>query len=229
LDRPTEVGAGTWFHNPATGEIARLRVGPADTGGQRIEVDLWLQPGAAVAGAHRHAHVVECFEVLAGRVAFRIGDAERAVGRGDGVMEVAPGTVHDWWNAGDETAHVRVEVQAAPGAPGRPAGRFVAMIETLWSLGALGQVNAKGMPDPLWLVAIGREYRDAIRFARPPAFIQAALFAPLAALACRTGRDPLARELHGPIAPCVIADPGDDGLARLLARPAPTRAARWRG
>jgi mannose-6-phosphate isomerase-like protein (cupin superfamily) len=229
FDRLAEVSAGTWLHNPATGEIARLRVGPADTDGRRVEADLWLQPGAAVAGPHRHAHVVERFEVLAGRVAFRIGDGERHAGRGDGVMEVAPGTAHDWWNAGEETAQVRVEVEAAPGAPGRPAARFLAVIEALWSLGALGRVNAKGMPDPLWLAAIGREYRDAIRFSRPPAFLQAALFAPLAALARRTGRDPLAPELHGPLAPCVIADPGEDGLARLLACPVPTRVARGRG
>lgn len=228
FDRPTEVGAGTWFRNPATGEIARLRVGPADTAGRRIEVDLWLQPGGAVAGAHRHAHVIESFEVLAGLVAFRVGDAERRVGRGDGITEVAPGIVHDWWNAGDDTAHVRVEVRAAPGAPGRPAARFVGVIEALWSLGALGRVNAKGMPDPLWLAAIGREYRDAIQFHRPPVVVQAALFGPLAALARRTGRDPLAPELHGPLAPCVIADPGEEGLARLLARPVHTRVARGR-
>lgn len=228
-NRPAEAGAGTWFHNPASGEIARLRVGPGDTDGRRIEVDLWLQPGAAVAAPHVHAQLVERFEVLAGEVAFRIGDAERRVRGGDGVAEVAPKTVHDWWNAGDEIAQVRVEVEAAPGAPGRPASRFVAVIEVLWSLGALGRVNAKSMPDPLWLAALGREYRDAIQFIRPPAVVQAAVFAPLAALARQRGRDPLAPELHGPWAPCVIADPGEDGLARLLERPVQTRAARGRG
>lgn len=223
-ERPAEVGAGTWLHNPVTGETARVRVGPADTHGRRILVDLWLQPGAAVAGPHRHADVVERFEVLSGRVAFSIGDVERAAGPGDGVVEVAPGTVHDWWNAGGNTAHVRVEVEAAAGVPGRPAGRFVAVIEALWSLGALGHVNAKGMPDPLWLAAIAREYRDAICFHRPPVLVQSALFGPLAALARWTGSNPLAQELHGPCAACVIADPGEDGLARLLARPVSTRS-----
>jgi hypothetical protein len=120
-------------------------------------------------------------------------------------------------------------VQAAPGAPGRPAARFVAVIEALWSLGALGRVDARGMPGPLWLAAVGHEYRDAIRFLRPPAVVQAAVVAPLAALARRTGRHPLAAELHGPHAACVIADPGEDGLAGLLARHVPTRAARGRG
>ena len=68
------------------------------------------------------------------------------------------------------------------------------MIEALWSLGALGRVNAQGVPDPLWLAAIAREYRDVIRFVKPPAAVQAALFGPLAAIARRTGRDPLAPE-----------------------------------
>lgn len=38
----------SWIHNPVTGEVARVNV--ADE--QRLSVDLWLQPGAAVLGAH---------------------------------------------------------------------------------------------------------------------------------------------------------------------------------
>jgi len=213
-----EAVAGDWLYNPVTGEVGRMNLGPAETGGRRVKADLWLQPGAAVAGTHVHQHFTERFEVLEGRVAFRLGDAERLAGPGDGRLEVAPGVVHDWWNAGGDVAHVRVEVEAAPGAPGRPAARFVSMIEALWSLGALGKVNAKGMPDPLWLAAIAREYRDAIRFTKPPAAVQDILFGVLAPIARRRGRDPLAPELHGRGAACAIPDPGADGLRALLAR-----------
>ena len=80
----SEVGAGAWFHNPATGELARTNVGPAETAGRRIETDLWLQPGAAVAGAHVHDHVVERFEVLAGEVGLP--------GRGASSARFAPAT-----------------------------------------------------------------------------------------------------------------------------------------
>jgi mannose-6-phosphate isomerase-like protein (cupin superfamily) len=224
-----EAGAGAWLHNPVTGELARVDVSPADTGWRRVEVDLWLQPGAAVARAHVHEHFVERFEVLAGEVAVQVAGRERVARSGDGVVEVPARAVHDWWNAGDGVAQVRVEVAATPSAPGRPAARFVAMIETMWSLGALGHVTAEGVPTPLWLAATAREYRDAIRFVRPPAAVQAALFGPLAAIARRTGHDPLAPELHGPAAACAIADPGEDGLAALLARPVGARAARGRG
>jgi quercetin dioxygenase-like cupin family protein len=220
---------GAWLHNPVTGELARVNISPAQTDGRRIEVDLWLQPGAAVARAHVHAYLLERFEVLAGEVGVQVGGRERVVRPGEGVVEVPVGTVHDWWNAGDGVAHVRVEVAAAATAPGRPAARFMAMIEAMWSLGALGRVDAHGMPTPLWLAATAREYRDAIRFVKPPAAVQAALLGPLAAIARRTGRDPLAPHLHGPTAACAIADPGADGLAALLAAPVGVRAARGRG
>jgi mannose-6-phosphate isomerase-like protein (cupin superfamily) len=226
MSATTDVAVGTWFRNPATGEIARLNVAPAETDGRRLEADLWLQPGAAVVGAHVHGLFSERFEVVTGEVGFRLGDDERVAGAGDPAITVPVGTVHDWWNAGPGIARVRVTVEADPDAPGHPATRFAESIEVLFSLGALGRVDAKGLPGPLWLAAIAREYRDVVRFVRPPAVVQAMLFGPLAALARRTGRDPRRPDLHGPAAPCVIPDPGEAGLAELLARPVDARAAR---
>jgi len=227
-DRPTptpvaDLAAGRWLHNPSTGEIAHVLSVDAD--GRRIEVDLWLQPGAAVAGAHVHDHFVERFQVREGEVGFQVAGIERTAQAGDETVEVPAGTRHDWWNAGTGVARVRVEVEAAEDAPGQPAARFASMIEALWSLGALGRVNAKGLPDPLWLAAIAREYSDAIRFVKPPAIVQTLIFAPLAAIARRAGRDPLAAELHGPAGACAIPDPGDKGLNTLLARGVNARAA----
>jgi len=223
--RAAEIAAGAWLYNPVTGELARMNVGPADTAGRRLEADLWLQPGAALAGAHVHDHLVERFEVLAGRVGFQVAGVEQAMEAGAEAITVPAGVVHDWWNADDNVAHVRVEVRARPSADGEPAARFVSMIEALWSLGALGRVNAKGMPDPLWLAAVAREYRDTIRSQRPPAVVQAVLFSPLAALARRTGRNPLATELHGPAAACAIPAPDGDQFRELLARAGQAHAA----
>jgi mannose-6-phosphate isomerase-like protein (cupin superfamily) len=217
---------GSWLHNPATGEVACLA--KADADGRRIEVELWLQPGAAVARAHVHENFIERFEVLEGEIGFQVAGDEHEVRPGDGVVEVPAGVEHDWWNAGDGVSRARVEVVGTDAAPGRPAERFASMIEALWSLGAQGRVNAQGMPDPLWLAAIAREYRDAIQFTKPPAAIQTAFFTPLAAIARRTGRDPLAPELHGPDAACAIPDPGEDGLAKLLSQRVGARAARGR-
>lgn len=223
----TAPRVGAWLHHPVTGELARVAAMDAD--GRRAEAELWMHPGAAVAGAHIHDHVAERFTVCEGEVGFQVAGEERLARAGSPTVEVPAGTVHDWWNAGDGVARVRVEVLATPEAPGAPAVRFVGMIEALWSLGALGRVNAKGMPDPLWLAAIAREYRDAIRFVRPPAVVQTAVFGPLAAVARRTGRDPLAAELHGPQAACVIPDPSDEDLERLLGRRVGAGVARGRG
>jgi len=214
-----------WGHNPVTGELAHVLSQP--DGGRSFEVELWLQPGAAVAGAHVHPSVIERFEVQEGDVTFLVGDRERPMRPGDGTAEVPVGTVHDWWNSGAGIARVRVEIEAAPGAPPGTADRFVAMIETLWSLGALGKVNDKGMPDPLWLAAIAHEYRHVMRFVSPPRLLQKVLFPPLAAAAGRLGRDPTDPALHGPGAPIWIDDPGD-GLEALLARQVGAGKARGR-
>ena len=216
-----------WLHNPATGELAHFA--PTEADGRRIEVDLWLQPGASVARPHIHDHFVERFSILEGEVGFQVAGSERVAHSSDGAVEVPAGTAHDWWNAGDGVAHVRVEVEATETAPGRPAARFVSMIEAMWSMGALGRVNTKGVPNALWLAAITREYRDAIRLAKPPAPVQAAIFGPLAAIARRTGHNPLAPELHGPDGACAIPDPDVDGLAKLLNKRVGARAARGRG
>jgi mannose-6-phosphate isomerase-like protein (cupin superfamily) len=217
-----------WLHNPATGEIARVNDDGSGSGGRRLDVDLWLQPGAALARPHVHDQFVERFDVQEGELGVQVAGEDGVARAGDAPVEVPAGTVHDWWNAGEGVAHVHVEVEATPAATGRPTDRFAAMIEALWSLGALGRVNAAGAPGPLWLAAIAREYRDAIRFTSPPAAIQTVVLGPLAAVARRTGRNPTAPELHGAQAACAIPDPGEAGLAELLAKPVGTRAARGR-
>jgi mannose-6-phosphate isomerase-like protein (cupin superfamily) len=227
---PIEPTAETsnWAHNPVTGEMARIITDPADEPRSLIEVELFLQPGAAVAGAHRHPTLVERFEVVAGEVSFLVGDRERTMGPGDGTSEVPAGTVHDWWNSGSGIARVEAAVEVARGAPADSAERFIGVIEVLWSLGARGEVGEDGRPDPFWLAAIGHEYRDVIRFEQPPAAVQTALFPLLAAAARLSGRRPADPALHGPSAAMYIDDPGDE-LDATLNRSVDARAVRGHG
>jgi quercetin dioxygenase-like cupin family protein len=211
--------SGQWFHNPITGELARLIVAPAETGGLRMEADLWLQPEAAVMGEHTHSALIEVFDVVAGSVGFRLDGEERTAGPGTAVT-IPVGARHAWWNAGEGQAHVRFSLESADAR--RPmAARFLSMIETAWGLAAAGKTNAKGMPDPLWLAALAHEYRDVVRFVQPPAAVQSALFAPLSALARRLGRDPLDPALHGEDCPACIPPLEDDAREALLAARAP--------
>lgn len=86
---------------------------------------------------------------------------------------------HDWWNASDRDALVRVEVT--------PGERFIHMIETLFGLARLGHTNAKGKPDSLQLAVFAREFSDVIEFRMPPPTLQRAIFGALAPLAHRRG------------------------------------------
>jgi uncharacterized cupin superfamily protein len=206
-----------WAHNPVTGELARMITPASDSPRESIEVELFLQPGAAVAAAHTHSNLIERFEVVEGEVAYLIDGAERVMRPGDGIAEVRPGTVHDWWNAGEGIARVMATVEVAPGAPADSAERFVAMIEVLWSLGAEGRTNEEGMPDPLWMAAIGHEYGDVMRLVKPPPAVQAITLPVLGGIGRLLGRRPSAPSLHGPGAAMYIDDPGDR-LEELLGR-----------
>jgi hypothetical protein len=95
-------------------------------------------------------------------------------GPGEGA-EVPIGTSHDWWNVGGDEAHVEVELK------GDGEG-FEALIVTLYGLAHEGKTDAKGKPGLLQLAVIAREFRHVIRFTQPPAWVQAALFGPLAAV-----------------------------------------------
>jgi hypothetical protein len=61
------------------------------------------------------------------------------------------------------------------------------MIETMFGLARLGHTDAKGMPHPLQLALIAREFGDVIVFRSPPPAVQRALFGALAPLARSRG------------------------------------------
>lgn len=50
----------------------------------------------------------------------------------------------------------------------------------MWGLAEDGKTDDKGMPSLLQMVAIGREFDDVIRFAKPPRLVQKLLFGLLA-------------------------------------------------
>jgi hypothetical protein len=70
---------------------------------------------------------------------------------------------------------VRVEIT--------PGERFIHMIETMFGLARLGHTNSKGVPYPLQMALVGREFRDIIVFRRPSAVLQRLIFGGLAPLA----------------------------------------------
>lgn len=170
--------AGDTVENPVTGERIVVRVGTEDSGGELLAVDGYVQPGGAVVGEHVHPTIEETFEVVSGRVGFRI-DGRESVAQPGERLHVPAGTAHDWWNAGEEEARVSVEI--------RPGGRFEEMALNLFGLAQDGKTNSKGMPNPLQAAIFAREFADVLYFTRPPLAVQQLLFGALAAMARALG------------------------------------------
>ena len=106
-------------------------------------------------GEHRHPALVERFTVLEGELTVKL-DGQTSILREGETAVVEAGVWHDWWNASDRDARVRVEIT--------PGERFAHMIETMFGLARLGHTNAKGMPHPLQLALTAREFSDVIVF-----------------------------------------------------------------
>src|SRR5215218_6837056 len=142
--------AGEVYENRVQGDRFVVREGSEDTAGERLVGDLYVRPGGRVAGKHTHAYITERFEVLAGTVRFHLDGRDENARPGQSV-EVPPGVVHDWWNVGEDEAHVLVEIH--------PAERFELMIQNLYGLANDGKTDAQGVPRLLPLSLFAREFR----------------------------------------------------------------------
>src|ERR1044072_3751025 len=106
------ITPGRTLENPVTGERFTFTATAATTNGELLAFDFALRPGGAVPIAHVHPIPTERFEVVSGRLRFRLGLRTVLAEAGDGVQG-APGPMHAFANAGDEEARVLVEVRPA--------------------------------------------------------------------------------------------------------------------
>lgn len=154
--------------NARRGErIVILRSG-AETDGELLLFDAFLQPGAHVPASHVHPRQEEHFTILDGKLLFRIGGKTLLAERGAS-LTVPGGTPHWFGNVGDEIAQVRVEV--------RPALRMQELFETT------GWLN--------WLL-VPFDFQKELALPHIPARAVTAALAPLAWLRNRVqcGRAP---------------------------------------
>ena len=178
--------AGQIIDNPVSGERIVFNRTAADTDGEYLEIELHLAPEGKVPGMHVHPEQEERFEVLEGRMRFRMGFRTVEAGPGD-VVTVPAGKAHKFTNAGEETAVARVTVT--------PALEMERLFETAIALAEEGRVTSKGMPRPLDLALFVREFKDEVRGPGTPGWAQRAALAPLAFIARRRGRDERYAEL----------------------------------
>jgi quercetin dioxygenase-like cupin family protein len=172
---------GQTLVNPVSGERITFRATSATTNGELVAIDLLLAPGGRVPGG-RHVHPIqdERFEVIDGRMRFRLRREKILAGPGD-VVVVPPGVPHDFANAGDEEALIRVEV--------RPALEMEHLFETAVALAEEGRTMLNGIPRPLDLALFTRRFEREVHAAFPPVWLQRLSLAPIAWLARRRGYD----------------------------------------
>jgi quercetin dioxygenase-like cupin family protein len=163
--------SGDVLQHPVTGERVVWRKVSEDTDGALLQADLFFAPGGGVAAEHIHPSQEERFQVLAGTLQLRNNGQEQTLRAGQ-VAVVPPGQPHALWNAGEEEVHVLADV--------RPALRTEVFFETFFGLATDGKTNRKGLPNPLQLAVLLREYQDVLRLARPSVAIQRAVLGPLA-------------------------------------------------
>src|ERR687890_2720602 len=85
---PTMITPGQTLENPVTGERFTFTHTAASTGGELLAFELALRPGGAVPIPHVHPIQTESFEVVAGRLRFRLGWRHVLADPGE-VVEVA--------------------------------------------------------------------------------------------------------------------------------------------
>jgi hypothetical protein len=125
----------------------------------RASAELIALVGARVLGEHLHPALVEKITVLEGQLTVKRDGQTSILHQGETAV-IEAGVWHDWWNAGEGDARVRVEIT--------PGERFVHMIETFFGLARLGRTDARGMPNPLQLaLCTGVQRRDCVPFAAP--------------------------------------------------------------
>jgi quercetin dioxygenase-like cupin family protein len=173
------IRPGDMLANPVTGERFTFTHTAASTGGELLAFDFALRPGGAVPVPHVHPIQTERFEVRAGLMRIRVGLRVKLAGPGD-VVEVAPGVLHSFANAGEEEARLRVEV--------RPALAMEDMFADVVALAEAGRMNRRGMPrSPLDLAMLARTYDREARAPFVGVTLQRLLLAPLVALARARG------------------------------------------
>ena len=177
----TPIKVGEVWENPVTGERATILERPWDNPAGRATAELTALVGARVVGEHRHSALVERFTVLEGELTVKRDEPTSILHQGE-MAVIEPGIWHDWWNATNRNARVRVEIT--------PGERFVHMIETFFGLAWLGHPDRKGMPYLLQLALSAREFSDVIVFRSPPLAVQHVIFGGLAPIARLRGYRP---------------------------------------
>lgn len=157
------IRPGDTIENPVTGERLVFKKTSAETDGESVLFECFVQPSGCVAAAHVHPFQHERFQIIEGAVTFELDGQELTARPGD-VIRVPPGMKHRFRNTGETEARFACEVSPALG--------FEQLIETMFTLAEDGKVSRKGLPNPFRLAVIAKHHFDDVRLPFPPAWLQ---------------------------------------------------------
>jgi quercetin dioxygenase-like cupin family protein len=181
---------GEIYENPVARTRATIRLGTADTDGQRLVADLEVRKCGAGPALHRHPTMHERLTVLCGRVALSV-NGKTSIAEVGCPVEIPPGVPHRWWNAGIYEAKVTIEVE--------PAARYEEYFRNLLGLAQDGKTNAMGEPHFLQRAVLAYEFADVIQFEKPSKYVPAGLFKAIAPMGKLFGyRGSYSQYLHRP-------------------------------
>lgn len=184
------ITPGQTLENPVTGERFRFTETSGTTDGELLAFELSLRAGGAVPIPHQHPAQTERFEVVCGRMRFRLGLGHVLAGPDD-VIEVGPGVVHGFANAGEDEALVLVEV--------RPALDMEEMLAEVVEIARSGRMSRRGLPrNPVEFASLARRYDGVAHAPWLNVHIQRVLLAPLMMLARPRRRPRIATEFAEP-------------------------------
>jgi quercetin dioxygenase-like cupin family protein len=161
--------------HPVTGERIVFRKRARDTAGELLEMHLYLAPKGFIAAPHVHPNQEERFEVGGAAITFRLAGKDTIYQPGE-VAVVPAGVPHVWWNSSDHEAATLVQF--------RPALDTETFFETFFGLASEGKVGKSGLPNPLQMMVLARDYRREMALPK----LQQAILGPVAMLLAPVAR-----------------------------------------
>lgn len=159
--------------NPATGERITILTSAAESEGAVLRIRI-EEPDQKGAPRHLHPHQEEHIWIIDGAIRRDLPDHSSDVLAAGGEWVLPPGTPHTWVAEGG-TAIIEIEF--------RPALQSEAFLDELTRIAELGQMNSRGVPNPLRVSLLAPRFGQEIEITSPPRPLQRVLFALLAPIA----------------------------------------------
>jgi mannose-6-phosphate isomerase-like protein (cupin superfamily) len=162
--------------NPRNGQRMKMLKTAAETNGQLLSIECYSPPSQIREPEHIHPHQENIFEILDGRLHFRIAGKVISMGRGE-VVVIPARTPHHFWNESGQEAHYIQKF--------KPAMNMEAFYRTYFKMAKENKLNKKGKPNMLRISRLCLRHQNEVRLARPSWPIQKFIFIILSPFAPR--------------------------------------------